>query len=120
MGHGDAPLTDFRALCAALHGAVAERLDVALDAKRVELAAAGHVVVFEGVTRLAWRSGTPAPLARFVVRTLGLERLKPGDVWRLLLAPEDGTELELACARVTCDGVEVQGVGRSWRESAPG
>jgi hypothetical protein len=115
----NAPPADFRALVAALHGAVAERVDIALDAKRVELAAGGRLVAFEGVTRLTWRSGSAAPLARFVVRTLGLERLAPGDVWRLLVGPEDGTELELACMRVTCDGVEVQGVGRSWREGAP-
>ena len=105
-----------------LHGSVLESHSIDLTRSRVELApsapAAGSVVrrtvVFEEVSLLKW-TGTSFGSAALRVSVIGLERLGPGEPWRVYLRNGDFGELELTCARVMCGGDEVTGIGRSYR-----
>ena len=117
--------SDFRAVCRALHRSHVERHALDLEGKRLELAvlAATHepaepvTLVFEGITQFRWQSDSAAPYERMELTTVGLERLAAGDVWRLYLNPSQSATLELSCRRITCDGVEVHGVGRHYQDA---
>jgi hypothetical protein len=115
----------FRDVAAGLHRATLHGHNFDLAASRFELntTAPGESdgpsmkLVFDDVTNLRWirnpendPDGSPTILA-----IVGLERLAPGEPWRLYLRPSSGGELELACVRVTCDGIQVTGIGRAYR-----
>jgi hypothetical protein len=118
------PTVDFRTVCLALHGARIERHALDARAKRLELTIAPAVrsgedqlaLVFEGVTQFRWQCDSPAPFDQMDLPIVGLERLAAGDVWRLYLNPCQSATLELSCSRITCDGAEVEGVGRHYRD----
>jgi len=124
MSVAEHPAIDFRSVCRTLYGSHIERHSLDVTAKRLELAivrpehdhAERVSLVFEGVTQFRWQCDSPAPYERMDLPIVGLERLAPGDVWRLYLNPGPGVTLELSCARITCDGAEVQGVGRSYED----
>lgn len=121
------PAIDFRAVCRTLYGSRIDRHALDVTTKRLELTIArtddGHArsvcLIFEGVTQFRWQCDSPAPDERMELPVVGLERLAAGDVWRLYLNPAPATTLELSCSRITCDGVEVQGVGRSYVTTPP-
>jgi hypothetical protein len=111
---------DFRALCDALAGARLERLELDALAARAELVArtdAGTVrVEFAEVAVARWSAAAHAPSPGAPLEVVGLERLAPGEPWRAHLAPHARAELEITAARLSCDGAEVTGVGRRWRD----
>ena len=92
--------------------------EVSLSASRVELrVAAGsaeRVLVFGGVDTMRCKMGASSAHAGSL-ETVGLEKLGAGEVWRLYAQTAEGAELELSCGAIHCDGVEVTGVGRSYR-----
>lgn len=119
--------TDFRTVCRMLHRSQVERHALDLKAKRLELAIMptdGDVtgrttLIFDGITQFRWQCDSAAPYDRMELSIVGLERLAPGDVWRLYLHPCRSATLELSCARITCDGAEVLGVGRHYQDERP-
>lgn len=127
MSVAEPAVIDFRTVCGVLHESHIEQHDLDVTTRRLELAivrrdqerAARVSLVFEGVTQFRWQSDSPAPHKRMELPIVGLERLAAADVWRLYLNPAPGTTLELSCSRITCDGAEVQGVGRSYATSPP-
>jgi hypothetical protein len=127
MSVAERPAIDFRSVCRTLHGSRIERHALDLTTKRLELAivrpdhdhAERVSLVFEGVTQFRWQCDSPAPYERMELPIVGLERLAAGDVWRLYLNPGPAATLELSCSRITCDGAEVQGVGRSYEDGRP-
>jgi hypothetical protein len=114
----------FRDVAMTLHLASLDGHNFDLGASRFELntSAAGQgragsmTLVFEDVTNLRWvRRAEDVPTGSATTLTVvGLERMAPGEPWRLYLHPSSGGELELACSRVTCDGVEITGIGRAY------
>lgn len=112
----------FREIADALHRAHLNRYHIDLASGRFELTASTPeggkpplTIVFEGVTAFRWRSeSTLASLLQ--VEVVGLERLGPGEPWRLYLSPRKGSELELTCGAILRDGIEVTGVGRIFRD----
>ena len=127
MSVAEVPAIDFRAVCRVLYGSRIEGHALDVTTKRLELAivrtehdgAARVSLVFEGVTQFRWQCDSPAPYERMDLPIVGLERLAADDVWRLYLNPRPAVTLELSCARIICDGAEVQGVGRSYVTSPP-
>ena len=109
---------DFREVAAALQGASVSAHRIDLRSNSVELVVpagpATHTVVFENLLALKW-SNTPATPTVLTLSTVGLEKLGPGEPWRLYIRTSDGAELELSCRDVSCDGTAVTGVGRSYR-----
>ena len=122
MTTSDDPGIDFRAVCRLLHHARIERQVLDVTGRRLELAitrsdgdGTGRAsLVFEGITQFRWQGDSPAPSQPLELPVVGLERLAADDVWRLYIAPAPGATVELSCARITCDGAEVQGIGRSY------
>lgn len=105
---------EFREVAAALQGATLETHSMDLGRSQVQLAVPSHTVIFDGIISMKWVSSQAGP-AVLTLSTVGLERLGPGEPWRLYIRTPDGTELELSCRAVSCDGEEVTGVGRSYR-----
>jgi hypothetical protein len=124
MSLAEIPGIDFRTVCRTLHGSRIEGHSLDVTTRLLELAIArtddGRVrqvgLVFEGVTQFRWQCDSPVPPQRMELPVVGLERLAADDVWRLYLNSSPGTTLELSCRRITCDGAEVQGVGRSYED----
>lgn len=109
---------DFREVTALLHGAVVDIREVSLPESLVELrvasASAERVVVFSEVSTMRCKM-TPSSARAGSLNTVGLEKLGAGEVWRLYAQTAEGAELELSCRAIICDGVEVTGIGRSYR-----
>lgn len=113
---------DFREVAAALQGADVETHSIELGGGRVRLVTAARsrreraacTVVFDRVTSLKW-VGTSERASVLTLSTVGLERLGPGEPWRLYVRTLEGAELELSANAVSCDGEEVTGIGRSYR-----
>jgi hypothetical protein len=111
---------DFRDVVAALHGSTIEKHTIDFARNRVEIIPSREAhsepapISFESVVLLKWSGADPAS-ARIRVGIVGLEKLGPGEPWRLYLKTADGAELELSCARVTSGGEEITGIGRSYR-----
>lgn len=113
---------DFRELAELLHGARIDAQSIDLGGNRVELvisrgtAPNGELtsVTFERVAALKW-SGASAASPSMTLSVVGLEKLAPGEPWRLYVSTAQGAELELTCGTVSCNGLEVTGVGRSYR-----
>jgi hypothetical protein len=111
---------DFRDITDRLVGATIDSHSVDLANGIVELASpsisggAPQQVKFEGVAILKWTSSTN-PCGRLSISVIGLEKLGPGEPWRLYIRTSDGGELELTCRSVRGDGEEVTGIGRSYR-----
>lgn len=109
---------DFREVAAALQGANISEHRIDLRSNCVELVVPAsplaRTVVFESLLSLKW-SNTSAGTTVFTLSTIGLEKLGPGEPWRLYIRTSDGAELELSCRDVSCDGTAVTGVGRSYR-----
>ena len=79
-------------------------------------------LALSGVSEFHWHAGAAAPGDPLELAVVGLERLAADDVWRLYLVPGPAAVLELSCRAVRCNGADVTGVGRSFRdrESAGG
>ncbi|MDQ6719005.1 MAG: hypothetical protein M3Z17_11760 [Gemmatimonadota bacterium] len=109
---------DFRDVAAALQGAsISEhRIDLKLNSVELVVPASPRAlaIVFEDLLSLKW-SNTSATPTVLTLSTVGLEKLGPGEPWRLYIRTSDGAELELSCRDVSCDGAAVTGVGRSYR-----
>ena len=109
---------DFREVAAALHGAQLNEHRIDLQARRAELILPGtprpRTIAFKGILALKWSSTSATP-AVLTPATVGLEKLGPGEPWRLYIRTPDGAELELSCREVSFDGAAVTGVGRSYR-----
>ena len=123
MSVAEPPAIDFRAVCRTLYGSHVERHALDVTTKRLELSLVRPDgseeklrLSFEGVTQFRWQCDSPAPYKRMELPVVGLERLAADDVWRLYLNPGGAATLELSCARITCNGAEVQGVGRSYED----
>ena len=122
MTTSDDPDIDFRAVTRLLHHSRIERDVLDVTGRRLELAIARSdgastrraSLVFEGITQFRWQGDSPAPSQPMELPVVGLERLAADDVWRLYIVPAPGATVELSCARITCDGAEVQGIGRSY------
>jgi len=111
---------DFREITALLHTSLVELEKVLLSARSVELTVSPadggsrRTITFSDVMIMKWN---PAPATNSIsaVRTVGLEKLGAGEPWRLYAQTSDGSELELTCRAILCDGVEITGIGRSYR-----
>ncbi len=69
---------------------------------------------FDGLSTFrAW--GGAASQGSVALLIVGLERLAPGEPWRLYVKTSNGNELELACRAIVSDGDDVSGIGRSYR-----
>ncbi len=108
---------DFREVASALQGARLDAHSLSLDQNAVALSvtggAASHSVVFSAVTGYKWTPASPA--SDITLSVVGLERLGETEPWRLYIRTDGGTEVELSCGSVRCDGVAVTGIGRAYR-----
>lgn len=50
-----------------------------------------------------------------ILSVVGLERLAADEPWRLYVRPRTGGELEVTCARISCNGLGVTGIGRAYK-----
>jgi hypothetical protein len=109
---------DFREVAAALYAASIGEHTIDLRSSCVRLVVpAGHltrIVVFENLISLKWSNASALPTV-LTLATVGLERLGAGEPWRLYIRTSEGAELELSCGAIFTDGVEVTGIGRSYR-----
>jgi hypothetical protein len=109
---------DFREVSALLHGAAVDIRAVSLSESSVTLIVAAadseRLIVFGGVDLLRCRMAASSAHTG-LLETVGLEKLGAGEVWRLYAQTAEGAELELSARTIVCDGVEVTGVGRSYR-----
>lgn len=109
---------DFREVAAALQGASIREHRIDLRSNCAELvipsAPEPRRIVFENLLALKWNNTSAVPSV-LTLSTVGLEKLGPGEPWRLYIRTSEGAELELSCRDVSCDGTAVTGVGRSYR-----
>ena len=108
---------EFREAASLLQGASAEAHSIDLGSGFVELVLAKparHTLRFEKISHLKW-TGPDSRSASLDFSVVGLEKLGPSESWRLYARTPEGAELELTCASVSCDGMEVTGVGRAYR-----